>query len=65
MAKDKVDFHEIFLKDVKNWGVDIEKQITEKWKKQELYSFNKKAKKIYSIDTPPPMLTPLFILHRR
>jgi len=43
------------LKDIKNWGSDIEKPITESWKKAENYSFDKKSKKkIYSIDTPPP-----------
>ena len=34
---------------------EIEKAITEKWKKSEPFRFNKKSrKKIYSIDTPPP-----------
>src|SRR3990167_2135733 len=43
------------LKDIKNWGSDIEKPITESWKKAENYSFDKKSKKkIYSIDTPHP-----------
>ena len=43
------------LKDIKNWNVEIEKKITGKWKKEELFKFNTKTKKkIYSIDTPPP-----------
>ncbi|MFA4953335.1 MAG: valine--tRNA ligase [Candidatus Pacearchaeota archaeon] len=43
--------------DIKNWNVDIEKQITEKWKKSERYNFDKKSMKpIYSIDTPPPYI---------
>ncbi len=42
------------LKDIKNWEVEIERKITDRWKKSELFRFNKKAKKIYSIDTPPP-----------
>jgi len=43
------------LKDLKNWSPEIEKSITEAWKKAELYKFNPKTKKkIYSIDTPPP-----------
>ncbi|MEK6897360.1 MAG: class I tRNA ligase family protein [Nanoarchaeota archaeon] len=43
------------LKDIKNWGPDIEKPITESWKKSESFKFNKNSKKkIYSIDTPPP-----------
>jgi len=37
-----------------NWTIEIEKKITEKWKNSELFNINKKAKKIYSIDTPPP-----------
>jgi valyl-tRNA synthetase len=43
------------LKDVKNWGPEIEKPINDEWKKAEKYLFDKKSKKkIYSIDTPPP-----------
>ncbi|MBS3086568.1 valine--tRNA ligase [Candidatus Pacearchaeota archaeon] len=43
------------LKDIKNWGPDVEKSIVESWKKSEAYNFNKKSKKkVYSIDTPPP-----------
>lgn len=42
------------LKDIKNWSVEIEKKITEKWKNSELFRFRKEKKKIFSIDTPPP-----------
>ena len=43
------------LKDIKNWGPDVEKPITDSWKKAEKYNFDRKSKKkIYSIDTPPP-----------
>lgn len=43
------------LGDVKNWNVDVEKKITEKWKSSELFKFDVKTKKkVYSIDTPPP-----------
>jgi len=38
----------------KNWTIEVEKKITEKWKNSELFKIDKKAKKIYSIDTPPP-----------
>ena len=43
------------LSDIKNWSPEIEKAITEEWKKAEMWRFDsKKARKIYSIDTPPP-----------
>jgi len=43
------------FKQIKNWNIEIEKQITEKWKKAEANLINEKTKKpIYSIDTPPP-----------
>src|SRR3990172_2950309 len=43
------------LKDIKNWNLELEKEITEKRKKAEMLKFNEKTKKkIYSIDTPPP-----------
>ncbi len=43
------------LKEIKNWNVEIEKEITKKWKDSKQFSFDKKTKKeIYSIDTPPP-----------
>jgi len=43
------------LKDIKNWGPETEKPITEEWKNSERFNFNRDTnKKIYSIDTPPP-----------
>ncbi|MGA2130555.1 MAG: valine--tRNA ligase [Candidatus Pacearchaeota archaeon] len=43
------------LKDIKNWNLELEKEITDKWKKAEMFKFDQKTKKkIYSIDTPPP-----------
>ena len=43
------------LKDIKNWGPEVEKSIADDWKKSELFKFDSKTKKkIYSIDTPPP-----------
>ncbi|MBI4116445.1 valine--tRNA ligase [Candidatus Pacearchaeota archaeon] len=39
---------------IKNWNVDIEKEITNGWEKSEIFRFGGKTKKIYSIDTPPP-----------
>lgn len=43
------------FKDIKNWSPEAEKEIVEKWKKSEMFRFNKNTKKkIYSIDTPPP-----------
>ena len=43
------------LKEIKNWSPEVEKEITEKWRKSEIFKFNKGTKKkIYSIDTPPP-----------
>ena len=43
------------FKDIKNWGPDIEKEITDKWKESGDFEFNLgENKKIYSIDTPPP-----------
>jgi valyl-tRNA synthetase len=45
------------LKEIKNWSIEIEKQITEEWKNLELFKFDKSLKKpIYSIDTPPPYI---------
>lgn len=45
------------LKDIKNWSVELEKEITSKWRKEEKWRFNVKTKKkIYSIDTPPPYI---------
>ncbi len=53
------------LKDVKNWNLDLEKQITSKWKESERFKFNKDTdKKIYSIDTPPPYInSPIHMGH--
>jgi valyl-tRNA synthetase len=46
----------------KNWTLEMEKEITDSWKKKNPFPFNKKAKKIYSIDTPPPYVnTPIHI----
>lgn len=43
------------LDDIKNWSPELEKKITDVWKKTEPWKFNSKTKKtIYSIDTPPP-----------
>lgn len=39
----------------KNWSLEIEKEITDNWKKSEFFRVSTKSKKpIYSIDTPPP-----------
>ncbi len=46
---------EVKFDNIKNWNVEIEKQITTSWKNSEKFNFNAKTKKpIYSIDTPPP-----------
>src|SRR3989338_8263964 len=43
------------LKDLKSWNLEIEKEITDRWFEEEMFSFDSKSKKkIYSIDTPPP-----------
>ncbi len=43
------------LKEIKNWGPEVEKEITESWKKGNYFKFDKKKKgKIFSVDTPPP-----------
>lgn len=43
------------LNEIKNWNIELEKSITEKWKDSERFVFDKESKKkIYSIDTPPP-----------
>lgn len=43
------------LADIKNWSPEVEKHITDKWKSSEQFKLDeKKIKKIYSIDTPPP-----------
>jgi len=53
------------LSDIKNWSPEIEKIITNEWKKSELFKFDKKTKKkIYSIDTPPPYInSPIHMGH--
>lgn len=53
------------LSEIKNWNVEIETEITENWKKAELFKFNPKTtKKIYSIDTPPPYInSPIHMGH--
>ena len=53
------------IKDVKNWSVDVEKPIVEKWKNSNQFKFDVKTKKkIYSIDTPPPYINaPIHIGH--
>lgn len=53
------------LKDMKNWSVEIEKLVIEKWKKSDQFKFDVKTKKkIYSIDTPPPYINaPIHIGH--
>ena len=53
------------IKDIKNWSVDIEKEITSKWKDDELFNFKPKViKRIYAIDTPPPYVnTPIHMGH--
>lgn len=49
----------------KKWSKELERDVYEKWKTEELYKFNPNAKsKVYSIDTPPPYLnTPIHIGH--
>lgn len=51
--------------ELKNWNVEIENEITEKWKNSERFKFNPKTKKkIYSIDTPPPYInSPIHMGH--
>ncbi len=53
------------LKDIKNWSPDIEKPIWQAWKASEQFRIDaKKARKIYSIDTPPPYVnSPVHIGH--
>ncbi len=51
--------------EIKNWNVDIETEITRRWEESEPFSFNPEtAKKIYSIDTPPPYVnSPIHMGH--
>ncbi len=53
------------LSEIKNWTIEIEKQITTYWKENNLFQFNPNTKKkIYSIDTPPPYVnTPIHMGH--
>ncbi|MFH1521338.1 MAG: valine--tRNA ligase [archaeon] len=53
------------LSEIKNWNVEIEKEITQNWKESELFTFDPKTKKkIYSIDTPPPYVnSPIHMGH--
>lgn len=53
------------LADIKNWSPEVEKPIAESWKAAEKFKIDaKKAKKIYSIDTPPPYInSPIHIGH--
>jgi len=55
----------IEFKDIKNWNIEIEKAVTDSWKESEQFKFDiKKAKKIYSIDTPPPYInSPIHMGH--
>jgi len=46
----------IKFKEIKNWSPEVEQEITTEWKKSNQFKFNKNAKKIYSIDTPPPYI---------
>src|SRR3989344_838501 len=47
----------------KSWSKESEKEVYEKWKKEECYKFDKHdSKPVYSIDTPPPYVnTPVHI----
>ncbi len=49
----------------KRWNLDKEKEISEKWRKAEIFNFNSETKKkIYSIDTPPPYInSPIHMGH--
>ena len=53
------------FKDIKNWSVEVEKAIVEKWKNSNQFKFDAKTKKkIYGIDTPPPYINaPIHIGH--
>ncbi|MEM4605699.1 MAG: valine--tRNA ligase [Candidatus Pacearchaeota archaeon] len=53
------------FKEIKNWSPEVEKQISEEWKKFADFSFDEKTKKkIYSIDTPPPYVnSPIHMGH--
>ncbi len=53
------------LSEIKNWNIEIESEITQKWKISESFTFDSKTKKkIYSIDTPPPYVnSPIHMGH--
>jgi len=53
------------LKEIKNWSVEIENEITKNWMKMNPFVFDKNSKKpIYSIDTPPPYInSPIHMGH--
>lgn len=53
------------LVDIKNWSPEVESKITPLWKAAEKFKLDaKKAKKIYSIDTPPPYInSPIHLGH--
>ncbi|MBI2630531.1 valine--tRNA ligase [Candidatus Pacearchaeota archaeon] len=53
------------LAEIKNWNVELEREITEKWRKSSMFKFDAKTKKkIYSIDTPPPYInSPIHMGH--
>jgi valyl-tRNA synthetase len=55
----------VYLKDIKNWSPEIEKEIVFKWKDAENYNFDPDSpKKIFSIDTPPPYInSPIHMGH--
>lgn len=45
----------IKMQELKNWTLEIEQEMSEKWKKSEMFPVSLATKKkIYSIDTPPP-----------
>jgi len=50
----------------KTWNKELEPEIYNNWKKNNLYKFNKNSKKpVYSIDTPPPYVNTPVILVRQ
>ena len=53
------------LEEIKNWNIELEKEITSEWKNSEKNNFDSKTKKrIYSIDTPPPYInSPIHMGH--
>ncbi|MDA3836773.1 MAG: valine--tRNA ligase [Nanoarchaeota archaeon] len=53
------------LSEIKNWNLDLESEISEKWKNSDKFKFNSQTdKRIYSIDTPPPYVnSPIHMGH--